>query len=129
MYAKDIQCIINSLPNTSFIGNDSISTYMLKKSSPQISKALEIIFNKSISTNTFTANWKSAVIIPVYKRGDIYNMANYRPISLLPVISKEFEKLIDEQLKLSMQDHNILNNAQHGFRKKKSTEPALRLTN
>ena len=52
-------------------------------------------------------------------------MANYRPISLLPVISKVFEKLIDKQLKLFMQDHNILNNAQHGFRKKKSTETAL----
>ena len=98
---------------------------MLKKSLPQISKALEIIFNKSISTNTFPANWKSAVIIPVYKKGDIYNMANYRSISRLPVISNVFEKLINEQLKLFMQNHNILNNAQHGFRKKKSTETAL----
>ena len=52
-------------------------------------------------------------------------MANYRPITLLPVISKVFEKLIDEQLKLFMQDHNILNNAQHGSRKKKSTGTAL----
>ena len=115
MYAKDIQRVISPLPNTSSVGNDNISTYMLKKSS---SKALEIIFNKSISTNTFPANWKLAVIIPVYKKGDIYNMANYKPISMLPVISKVFEKLIDEQLKLFMQDHNILNNAQHGFRKK-----------
>ena len=67
----------------------------------------------------------AAVIIPVYKKGDIYNMANYGPIFLLPVVSKVFEKLIDEQLKLFMQDHNILNNAQHGFRKKKSTETAI----
>ena len=52
-------------------------------------------------------------------------MANYRPISVLAVISKVFEKQIDEQLKLFMQDHNILNNAQHGFRKKKSTETVL----
>ena len=48
-------------------------------------------------------------------------MANYRSISLLPVIRKVFEKLIDKQLKLFMQGHNILNNAQHGFRKKKKS--------
>ena len=125
MYAKDIHRAINSLPNTSSVGNDNISTYMLKKSALQISKALEIVFNKSIYANTFPANWKSAVIIPVHKKGDIYNMANYRPISLFPVISKVFEKLIDEKLKLFMQDHNILNNAQHGFRQKKWTETAL----
>ena len=66
---------------------DHISVNMLKRSPYVVYEALSIIFNKSPSTGIFSDNWKSAIVVPVHKKGDIYDHNNYRPISLLPVIS------------------------------------------
>ena len=68
---------------------------------------------------------KIAKIIPVFKNGDITDIKNYRPISLLPVISKILENLMLTRL-VSFMDHNkILSSHQHGFRPKHSTKTAL----
>jgi hypothetical protein len=58
----------------------------------QISKPLAFIFNKSITMGVFPERQKYAVVIPLHKKGDVSNMANYRPISLLPVFLNVFEK-------------------------------------
>jgi len=67
---------------------------------------------------------KCAVVIPLHKKGDISNMANYRPISLLPVFSKVFEKAMFCRLNHHLQANSTLATEQYGFRKGLWTELA-----
>ena len=63
--------------------------------------------------------------MPVHKNGDVYDISNYRPISLLPLISKVFEKIVGQKLTDHLETQGLLNTAQHGFRRCRSCETAL----
>ena len=80
-----------------------------------ILEPLKKIFNLSIQTNTFPDNMKIAIIKPLYKTNDKQQISNYRPISLLPQISKNFEKIICNRLSKYIFKHNIINKNQYGF--------------
>ena len=75
-----------------------------------------------ITTGIFPEKLKVARVIPLYKKEDDTLFTNYRPISLLPVISKVFEKVIAIQLYDFFQENDLFYNAQYGFRSKHSTE-------
>ncbi len=121
---KDVKRIIDAMPHSAVVGNDLISATLLKKSPLAVFEALATIFNHSLTTGCYPDAWKSAIVVPVHKKGDIYCLDNYRPISLLPVISKVFERLVNEQLHVYLLDNNFLSNAQHGFRAGRSCETA-----
>jgi hypothetical protein len=122
---QDILKAIASLPNNSSTGNDNISAKMLKYSGPYISHILVDIFNSSINSGIFPHSWKQAIVVPVHKKGNYFDIANYRPIALLPLLSKVFEKTINLQLCDYLSSSAILHDAQHGFRKSRSCESAL----
>ena len=84
--------ICRSLKNTNSIGFDDISCTVLKQISYAIVKPLVHIFNASFSLGIFPSKLKIAKIIPVYKKDDKHLFQNYRPISILPNISKLIEK-------------------------------------
>ena len=67
----------------------------------------------------------SPLVIPIYKKGDKSNFANYRPISILPAFSKIFEKLAYNRIINFVAKHNILSDNQYGFRKGRSTDTAI----
>ena len=71
---------------------------MLKLCATPISKPLHILFNNSVINEPFQNKWKKANIIPVHKKGDKQIIKNYRPVSLLPICSKIFEKIIFNSL-------------------------------
>ena len=73
----------------------------------------------------FPAQLKIAKVIPLYKKGDTNCLDNYRPISLLPLFSKIFEKLIYSRLTTFFDNQGIINTNQYGFRKNHSTTHAL----
>ena len=73
-------------------GNDNISSYFLQLALPVISKSLTRLFNRSISQCKFPATWKIARVTPIFKDGDKGAKENYRPISVLPVISRLLRK-------------------------------------
>ena len=79
-------------------GNDSISSYFLKITFPYISRVLILTFNTSIETNTSPFSWKIARVTVIYKEGETSKRSNYRPISVLPALSRLFKKLIYGQL-------------------------------
>ena len=68
------------------------------------------------------SEWKSAKIIPIYKAGPKSDMGNYRPISILPVVSKVIERTVHTQLIKYMTDNSLLYKHQFGFRPRMSTE-------
>ena len=106
-------------------GNDKISSYFLNLALPIISKSLTCLFNRSISQCKFPASWKIARVTPIFKDGDKSAKENYRPISVLPVISRLFEKIIYNQLYKYLNSHGFLSSNQSGFRALHSTLTAL----
>ncbi len=80
--------------------------------------------NKSIDESIFPSVFKTAVITPIYKSGSKNEISNYRPISILPVVSKILEKAIIEQLTDHLDCNNLLHSMQFGFRRNHSTDAA-----
>ena len=83
------------------------------------------IFNISIETGCFPESLKIAKVLPLFKKGERHLCTNYRPVSLLSIFSKVFEKLVYNKLMSFVNKHNILYNKQFGFRSGHSTCMAL----
>jgi len=106
-----------------------ISSKLLQSIKFAISKPLTNIINQSFATGIFPNVLKIAKVIPVYKGNDPEIISNYRPISILPAVSKIFEKAIHIQLENYFEENNLFFQNQYGFRKAHSTELAcLHLT-
>ena len=108
-------------------GVDNIPTNLLKDSAAVIAKPLAYIINLSLSTGTVPTEWKTARITPIHKSGDVTKADNYRPISILPAVSKILEKAVQKQLLNHLEENNLLSDSQFGYRKKRSTELATAL--
>ena len=89
---------IIKLKSTKGAGPDNIPSKLIKDSAAVITPYLSYIFNRSLSEGKFSNDWKNARICPIFKSGKRDECAIYRPISILSVISKIFEKLVFEQL-------------------------------
>ena len=96
----------------------------LKIGSAAIAPPLMKIINLSITTGLFPNIFKKAKVTPCFKKGDKSEMSNYRPISVLPLLSK-IEKHEAENLKSYLSEHNLLYERQFGFRSYHSCETAL----
>ena len=116
--------IIDSLKPKTSTGVDSVSNKLLKFVKNAISEPLTIIINQMLRVGIFPDLLKISKVVPVYKKDDNTNLSNYRPISLLPSMSKIFEKVILEQLFTYLEDNNLIHRHQYGFRKHHSTEYA-----
>ena len=115
---------IENLENKNSSGHDGISNKLLKSIKCSVSKSLTIIINQMITTGIFPDAFKVSKVTPIFKKGDCSLMSNYRPISLLPTISKIFERVIHDQMYEYFNEFNLLAEQQYGFRKKHSTEYA-----
>ena len=105
-----------------------ISTYsvkIIKHLSSIIPPILTHLINKSISTGYFPKMLKTARVVPIYKSGESKDVNNYRPISILPIFSKIFEKIVFNQLSNYLNHFKLLSNSQFGFRKSLSTSHAI----
>ena len=106
-------------------GPDNFSSYIMNISKECILEPLVHIFNLSFSTGVFPSDLKSSLVIPLYKKGRMDCMSNYRPIALSSVFSKLIEKLMFTRLISFFNKFNILYDFQFGFRKNHSTSMAL----
>ena len=119
----DTRLAIDNLENKSSSGHDGISNKLLKLLKFELSKSLTLIINQMITTGVFPDSLKVSKIIPLFKKGDSSLLSNYRPISLLPTISKIFERILYNQL-YEYFDNHLLAEQQYGFRSNHSTEYA-----
>ena len=121
--------IITNLPTKNSCGFDGLSSTILNYIKGIIIKPLTLIINQILDTGVFPANLKIAKIIPIFKKDDRTVFNNYRPISLLLIISKVVEKVISDQLNEFFVKHKLLFDHQYGFCSEHSTEHAeLELT-
>ncbi len=114
---------IKQLQATKCFGSDLISLKFIQDCIT--AHYLTTIINTSIVTGIFPESWKHALVVPILKHGDAADVSNYRPISLLPILSKVLEKTVSTQLVHYLEANKLLSKNQHGFRPKLSTATAL----
>ena len=89
---------------------------MRKNCGKSICKPLQLIFSQYIDTGSFPLEWKKANVVPVYKKGDKQCLKNYRPVSLLPICGKIFERLIFNEMFRFLIENNLISSNQSGFK-------------
>ena len=97
----------------------------MKQNMHALIKPLAYLINCSINKGIFPDELKIAKVIPIYKSGDKTSIENYRPISVLSIFSKFFEKIMYNHLINFVNKHNILYKYQFGFKKRHSTNHAI----
>lgn len=123
--ANEISNTIKCLSSNKSPGIDGISAFTLKAISDHISPVLTYIFNFSFEQGEFPQSLKTAVVVPLFKKGDTTNLNNYRPISLLSCFSKILEKIVKKRILNFLNKHTVFSLNQFGFIEGKSTEDAL----
>ena len=112
----DILKIIRNLNPNKAHGHDKISIRMLKICDNSTCRPLEVIFNDSLANGIFPSFWKKGNIVPVHKKNDKHCLNNYRPISLLPICSKIFERIIFNEIFSFFIKNDLISQHQSGFK-------------
>ena len=104
---RSVEKHLRSIDTSKASGSDGISWLLLKHCAPVLAPSLTRIFNTSIVTGTVPHLFKKATITTIHKSGDKSQAGNYRPISLLPILSKILEKVVSTQFKEYLNDINF----------------------
>ena len=97
------------------MGSDNMPTYLLKFALPYIVEPLTYIYNLYIKKNVFPKMLKTAKVIPLSKNTDRTDPNNFRPISLLSVLSKPLERHVHNHLSTFMEKYNLFHTLQSGL--------------
>ena len=101
-------------------GADEITPRMLKHCAYSLSIPITKLFNHSLNCGQVPVDWKCGIITPIFKGGNRSEAVNYRPVTLLPTISKVLEKLVARKLVDHLEKHDLISASQHGFRRRHS---------
>ena len=115
-------CEIKGTRSTSL---DGLSLQLIRKVQPAIIEPLTVLINRSLDEGIFRTKLKESRLIPLFKRGGPTVIDNYRPISLLPIFSKIYEKVAAKRLYEYFEANKILSDKQYGFRKNRSAGFAI----
>ena len=120
--------VISNLKIKSSYGYDNISNKLIKLAKGVLTQPLTLISNQILRTGIFPKELKISRVKPLFKSGDPLQFNNYRPVSLLPSLSKIFEHVIFDQIMCYLTENSLLSSEQFGFRPGHSTElAALRM--
>ena len=107
-------------------GPDFIAVVVLKNYEPELSYIIAELFNKCLKESCFPDCWKVSSVVPVFKNvGERSTAKNYRPVSLLSVVGKVFEKLVNNRIVDQLQKCGLFSDVQYGFRSSRSTADLL----
>ena len=125
---QEIENLLKKVNPREANGPDLIPSRVLKECAPQNAPYLTVIFSQSLSYQQLPKDWLTANICPVFKKGSKTTASNYRPISLTCVICKTMEHILYHHITAHLDQQNILEDYQHGFRKGRSCETQLIIT-
>ena len=117
--------LLSKIDEKKATGLDRIPSKLLKTAANIVAPSLTSIFSRSILTGIYPNDWKVAKVTPLFKKGLKSDPNNYKPISVIPVVSKVFEKIVYNQLYHYLDDYKLLLSYQSGFRSLHSTLTAL----
>ena len=121
----ELSTVIKRLSASGAVGVDSIPMSAIKSCFPAIAPHILHLINSSISTLTFPDAWIVAIITPIHMSGDPLIPGNFRPISILPALSKILEKVVCSRLSSYLITNRILSPFQYAYHSSHSTEDAL----
>ena len=104
---------------------DGISTLFLQKVPEEVAIPLSFLYNKSLHVGLVPTAWKKSNVTPIHKGGQTDDPGNYRPISVVPVVAKVFEKMVATQLNAFLKHHNLLHDLQGAYRHGRSADQIL----
>ena len=122
---SDVFTHLNKLSKTKATGLDNISARLIRECADIISGPLCDLFNKSLMSSIFPDDWKCARVTPLFKQCEPFDLNNYRPISVMPVVAKVFERIVYDQLYNFLNSEEIISKQQSGFRSLHSTVTLL----
>ena len=122
---RGVTTLLQNLNPHKACGPDGIRPRVLKELAREIAPPLTALFKSSLSSGSVPADWRDAHITPIYKKGEQYNPANYRLVSLTSVVCKLLEHIIVSAVMHHFEDNSILTDNQHGFRRGRSSETQL----
>ena len=120
-----MNAFLDALDPTKATGIDGLGLRIHKMAASILLPSIAALINKSIQTASFPSHLKTAKIFPIHKGGSKSDPTNYRPISILPTISKIFEKHINKHLMVFFNKYDLIHKNQSGFRPKHSCQTAL----
>ena len=122
---SDLILTVSRLSASRAVGVDGMPITAIRSCLPAVGPLILHLINSSISTLTFPDSWKVAIVTPIHKSGDLKNPGNFRPISILPTLSKILEKVVCSQLTSYLITNHILSPSQYAYRPSHSTEDAI----
>ena len=123
---SEVKKAILAMRSTGSCGVDGVPITILKQGLPALALPLTHLTNKVIESSVWPAQWKYARVVPILKPGKKPSeVSSYRPVSLLPAVSKLVEKVLQAQLSAYVEENKILPPEQHGFRSGRSVDTAL----
>ena len=125
MTVLDVGKCISTMANNKSTGRDNISPCLLKLALPYIVEPLTYVYDLSIQKSVFATILKKAKVIPLPKVKDLSKSNNFRPISILPLLSKPIERHVHKRLLKFLNERDLWSLSQSGFRPKHSCHTAL----
>ena len=125
MTVREVYKSLCHLKQSNTKGTDGLDGKILRLSAPFIAETLTYIYNLCIDKNTFPQVFKEAKVIPLFKSGDKSDPSNFRPISILPILSKPLEKHINEHVMKHFLVNDLFYQKRSGFRPNHSCHTAL----
>lgn len=122
---KDLKELTKVMKPSKAAGNDAIPGTLIHHCKEELQKPIVDVINSSIIHSKVPSKMKISLVYPKYKKQDKQNIENYRPIAILPCLSKYLEKTIHTQIINYLDSTNKIHKHQHGFRPKKSINTAL----
>ena len=123
---KMVKKVIINLDLSKASGSDCIPVVVLKNCEPELSYILAELFNKCLKESCFPDCWKVSSVVPVFKNvGERSTAKNYRPVSLLSVVSKVLEKLVNNRIVDHLEKCGLFSDSQYGFRSSESNADLL----
>ena len=117
---KEVQEVVSSLGNSKAAGWDKIPNEALKEAPVSLLVQLRVLFNRVKNRSEVPSAWKRGRIVLVHKKGPTVDVNNYRPLTVLVSVSGIYTKLLNQRLTQVVEEHKLLGEVQHGFRKGRS---------
>ena len=122
---KEVETLLKEIDVNKALGPDEISPHILKNCATVLAEPLARLYNTCIDQKVWPRIWKQAQVVATHKRKSRTSIENYRPISLLSILGKIYEKILVNNLIIFLDKNHLLSNRQFGFRKNRSTADLL----
>lgn len=117
---EEVKVILANLDEKKAVAPQDISPRVLRQCAAELARPLASLFNHCLSNATWPEMWKGSSVVPLHKKNAKTEAKNYRPVSLLPVLSKVLETVVASRVTRHLERHHLLSNRQFGFRQGRS---------